>query len=60
MNNLESILVRINKLENELWSITNSRSISRGQKVIQSERIKLKMRRLNKERDIELSNWLEE
>ena len=60
MTNLQNIITKLNKLENELWDVTNSRSISRGQKVIQSERIKLNIRRLNKEKDVELPNWLEE
>lgn len=60
MTNLQNIITKLNKLENELWDVTNSRSVSRGQKVIQSERIKLNIRRLNKEKDVELPNWLEE
>ena len=60
MNALQSTIVKLNDLEGELWNITNSKSLSRGQKVIQSERIKLKIRKVKRVRDIALADWSEE
>jgi len=60
MSKLQDIITKLNKLENELWNVTNSKSLSRGQKVIQSERIKLKIRKVKRVRDIALADWSEE
>ena len=57
MTNLQNAITRLHQLENELWAVTNSRSLSRGQKVIRKERLELDIRKVTKIKNIEMSAW---
>ena len=59
-NRLEQVLVELNKLQNNFWTITNSQKLPKGQKVLQSEKIKLKIRRLTKEKELLVVEYIDQ